>query len=502
MKSLWKQTAPEPTPRASLSGPMEVDVAIIGGGMAGILTAYLLGRRGVNCAVFEANRVGGGQTQGSTGKVTSQHGLIYGQLVERFGVEKARQYALSNQQAVEQYRTIVGELGIQCGFSRQDAYLYSRNDAQALLNEAKTAAALGLPASFVEDPPLPFSVAGAVRFTNQAQMDPLAFLYGVSSNLRVYEHSPVTRVEGNVLTVNGYPVHGDQIVFACHYPFVNVPGYYFLRMHQSRSYSLALAHTPPISGMFFGVDSDGLSIRTYRDILILCGMNHRTGENSAGGRYDDLRKMARELFPGCREIAHWSAQDCMTPDSVPYIGPYCASEPDWLVATGFNKWGITGSMAAAMLLCDHITGRKNPNAEVYSPQRFNLPTLTGVLSNGGQAVKGLSRQTLAVPQETLDALPMGHGGVLLVEGEKVGVYKDMQGQTYLVDTRCPHLGCQVEWNPDEKSWDCPCHGSRFDYRGGLIDNPAQTALTLPDNTIPGQLAQKTDSRETFHDMLS
>lgn len=477
MKSIWSLTANAAPLRAQLSEDLRVDAAVIGGGMAGLLTAYLLQCRGVRCAVLEAGRVGCGQTGGSTGKLTSQHGMLYTGLVEQLGVEKARMYAHANQQAVGQYRTMIEQLAIPCDFEACDAYLYALSDAGKAQKEAKVAAALGLPASFVESVPLPFDTLGAVRFANQAQFHPLKFLYALSERVRVFEHSRVMHLEHDRLQVNGHTVQADFVVFATHYPFINIPGYYFARMYQSRAYSLAVENAGPLDGVFIGMTEDALSLRAYRNMLILCGSDHRAGENALGGRYDALRQTARLLFPDSREVAHWSAQDCMTPDDVPYIGRYCASEPGWFVATGFHKWGMTGSMAAAQILCDMITGREHPNAEVFSPQRFNRPTLSGVLSAGSAALKGLSRQNLTVPEETLAALPAGHGGIVSVADQKMGVYKDLYGQVYLVDTRCPHLGCQVEWNPDERSWDCPCHGSRFDHLGRLIDNPAQASLT-------------------------
>ena len=190
-----------------------------------------------------------------------------------------------------------------------------------------------------------------------------------------------------------------------------------------------------------------------------------------------LRRKAKEFYPKSTEAAHWSAQDCMTLDGVPYIGQFSSSTPNWYVATGFGKWGMTSSMVAAMLLCDEITGKQNPYAGIFSPQRFTPTASTkAFLKDSGQAVKGLSRQVFAPPRADIDALPTGHGGVVDCDGEKVGVYKDEHGEVFLVSTRCPHLGCQLEWNPDEKSWDCPCHGSRFDYAGRLIDNPAQQDL--------------------------
>ena len=250
-----------------------------------------------------------------------------------------------------------------------------------------------------------------------------------------------------------------------------------MRMHQERSYVLALDCDWTPEGMYLGVDADGLSFRAAEGKLLLGGENHRTGENSRGGRYDALRSQARALFPNYQEAVHWSAQDCITLDGVPYIGQYCASEPNWYVATGFGKWGMTGSMVSAMLISEAIAGRTPDWAEVFSPSRFQLSaSAKNLATDTVQAVKGLAREFLTLPQSVLEELPNGHGGIVDVNGHKAGVYKDEAGKCFVVNPRCPHLGCQLEWNPDERSWDCPCHGSRFSYEGELIDNPAQEDL--------------------------
>ena len=253
---------------------------------------------------------------------------------------------------------------------------------------------------------------------------------------------------------------------------------YFARMHQERSYVIALENAARMDGMWIGAEQGAYSFRNYGPLLLLGGGGHRCGENSAGGRYDLLRQQAARWFPGSREVAHWSAQDCVTADSVPYIGPYAASRPHWFVATGFQKWGMTSSMVAAMLLRDRICGKENPWTEVFDPGRFDEKTLTGLAQESGQAVKGLAKQLFQIPAEAARELPPGHGGVVFWKGKKLGVYKDESGALWPVDIRCPHLGCQLEWNPDERSWDCPCHGSRFDYRGKLISGPAQENITI------------------------
>ena len=477
MESLWTRTS-DTAARPPLYGDTEAEVAVIGGGMAGILTALLLHERGLRTVVLEAERVGAGQTCDTTAKLTSQHGAIYAELLERFGREKAQMYADANQRAIQSYRRLIEKYGIDCDFEQTDAILYSHAHEDAMRREAEAAVSLGLPASFTTHLSLPFRISGAVRFTGQAQFHPLKLLYPLADLLTVYERTPVERVQGHCLITPRGRVSAEKIVFACHYPFVNFPGMYFARMHQERSYVIALENAAPMDGMWIGAEQGAYSFRNYGPLLLLGGGGHRCGENSAGGRYDLLRQQAARWFPGSREVAHWSAQDCVTADSVPYIGPYAASRPNWYVATGFQKWGMTSSMVAAMLLRDRICGKENPWAEVFDPGRFDEKTLTGLAQESGQAVKGLAKQLFQIPAEAARELPPGHGGVVFWKGKKLGVYKDESGALWPVDIRCPHLGCQLEWNPDERSWDCPCHGSRFDYRGKLISGPAQENITI------------------------
>ena len=471
MESIWAQSCSIPE-RDRLNGDMETEIAVIGGGMAGILTAFLLQKEGCRVTVLEARRIGSGQTRNTTAKITSQHGMVYRSLVQILGEAGARRYAMANQTAVEEYRRIVEEESISCDFEEQDAYIYG-DDVQNLRAEAETAARLGLPAEFSTEFSVPLPAAGAVRFRGQAQFHPLKFLKAVSENLTIFEHTPVRTVEGTDLVTENGIVRAKKVVFATHYPFVNFPGLYFTRIHQERSYVLALENAAKVDGMYIGGEAGGYSFRNYGELLLFGGEGHRTGENSGGERYDALRKMAGRLFPAGREVACWSAQDCITPDSVPYIGLYAPGRPDWYVATGFQKWGMTSSLAAAMVLRDAICGRENPWAEVFDPGRFDGETFLGVAGESGQAVKGLFRNLFKIPEETARKLPAGHGGVVFLNGEKVGVYKEPDGTVHAVDVRCPHLGCQLEWNPDEKSWDCPCHGSRFDYKGNWLCGPAQ-----------------------------
>lgn len=452
MESVWEKTIEVPH-REALEKDIHADVVVVGAGMAGILTAYLLQEQGMDVAVLEAGRIGNGQTCRTTAKVTSQHNLTYAYLIEQFGKEKAGMYAHANQQAIEEYARIIGKEKISCQFQRCPAYLYSREEGrkEELEQEAEAAKSLGIAASFTTETELPFPVAGAVRFENQAKFHPLEFLKEVSGKVTVYEQSRVVRVKDNYVYTDQGMVEGEHVVFAAHYPWQVVPGYYFLRMHQERSYVCALdiSEWEPMEGMYLGIGEDGYSFRTMEAggarVLLLGGGSHRTGENHSGGNYELLRKKGKEWFPGSREVACWSAQDCMPMDKVPYIGYFSSEIPNWYVATGFGKWGMTSSMAAASIISAMVLGREHPDEEIFAPQRFPVSALSkNFTENALQAVKGLSKQAVS-----LEGFP----------------------------GKCPHMGCKLEENPDDHTWECPCHGSCFTAEGKLLSGPAQHGLT-------------------------
>ena len=476
MESIWHQTA-KFAPCPPLQGDLETEAAVIGGGLAGVLTAALRAEAGVSTVVLEANRTGFGQTGNTTAKVTAQHGALYRRLEAELGGPAAQGYAQAHQAAIEAYQKMIQDRRITCGWERLPAYLYSVEEENILEEECAAQQRAGLPAALTRETGLPFPVKGAVRCERQAQFHPLRLLYTLADTLSIYECTRVLEADGDTLRTDNGSVRARHMVFACHFPFVNVPGYYFMRMHQERSYVAALTGAGKLPGMYYSVDAGGLSLRSAGDLLLVGGGGHRTGENRGGGKYEALRRSAALLFPGGEIARQWSAQDCMTLDGMPYIGQFSANTPNWYVATGFGKWGMTASMVAAQLLRDQILGRENAWAELFSPQRFTpAASASGLVENGVHAVRDLTRELLAPARGAAAALPPDHGGVVELDGRKVGVYKANDGTLYAVDIRCPHLGCQLEWNPDERSWDCPCHGSRFDLRGRLLSGPAQTDL--------------------------
>lgn len=426
MESLWSNTAALPA-FPPLRRDLSTDVLIIGGGMAGLLCAFMLTRAGADCVLVEARRLCGGVTANTTAKLTSQHGLIYDKLIRRFGVEKAKLYLEANQAALEEYRRLCRD--IPCHFEEKDAYVYSLDRRDKLERELAALKTLGAPGELVSRLPLPFPVAGAIRFPDQAQFDPLRFAAGIAKGLPIYEHTAVRELAGTDARTDCGTIHARSVIVATHFPFLNKHGSYFLKLYQHRSYVLALEGGPQVDGMYVDEAEKGMSFRNYQDLLLVGGGDHRTGKK--GGGWAELEDFVRRHFPKAQIKYRWATQDCMSLDGVPYIGPYSANTQGLYVASGFNKWGMTSSMAAAMLLTDLVLDRENPWSAVFSPSRSILcPQLA---LNGAEAVVNLLTPTTP---------------------------------------RCPHMGCALKWNAQEHTWDCPCHGSRFTGDGKLIDNPA------------------------------
>ena len=432
MESIWQDIS---LPHfRMLDGDISTDVLVIGGGMAGLLCAHRLQQAGVNCLVAEAAEICGGITKNTTAKITSQHGLCFHKLLTRFGPETARLYLEANQKAVNRYWELCRN--IDCDFAEEDNYIYARGNRAVLERELAALEALGFPAKLAENLPLPFPTVGAVKFPGQARFHPLKFLAALARDLHIYEYTPIRQLVKHTAITDRGTIRAEKIIVATHFPFLNKHGSYFLKLYQQRSYALALENVPLFDGMYLDEAENGLSFRRQGDVLILGGGGHRTGKQ--GGNWKELERFAAKHYPNAAITRRWATQDCMSLDGIPYIGQYSARTPNLYVATGFNKWGMTNSMAAAEILTDLVQGRENPYAPVFSPSRSILH-----------------------PQLAVNAL------------------ESTKNLLSFSTRRCPHLGCALKWNPQERSWDCPCHGSRFTEDGRLIDNPATGNLKKP-----------------------
>ncbi len=430
MESIWQKTAELPS-FPTLENDIKTDVLIIGGGLAGILTAHKLKENGVNCIVVEKDRICQKVTGNTTAKITSQHGFCYSKILKSNGFESAKVYLHANEQAIREYEKICEK--INCDFEKKDNFVYSLENMKLIDDELKALWKIGFDAEFQEKLPLPIKPIGAIKFKNQAQFNVLKFVSGIAKDLKIYENTFVKKIDGNSAITEKSKITFKKAIIATHFPIINNHGLFFMKMYQHRSYVIALENAPDVKGMYVDENKKGLSFRNYENLLLLGGGSHKTGKQ--GGNWQELRDFARVNYPENKEVAHWATQDCMTLDDIPYIGPYFKGAKNLFVATGFNKWGMTGAMVSAMILSDLIIEKENPYAKTFDPSRSILKPQLFV--NGFESVKNILT---------------------------------------LTTKRCPHLGCALKWNTAEHTWDCPCHGSRFTEKGKLLENPANGDL--------------------------
>ena len=430
MLSLWSATSDLPSFEA-LKGDIKTDVLIIGGGISGVLCAYELKNRGIDCVLVEAAQICSGITKNTTAKITSQHGFIYDKITKKFGAENAQKYLQANENAVRRYARLCKD--IDCDFQNKDNIVYCVDNFKKVEKEMKALENIGYKAQLEYKLPVPIGIAGAVRFKNQAQFNPLKFVSHVVKNLKIYENTKVIEIRDNKAITDKGTISAEKFIVATHFPFMNKYGAYFMKMYQHRSYVIAIDRNVNLDGMYVDESKTGMSFRNAENLLLIGGGDHRTGKQ--GGSYNEIRCFTQKYYPQNKEVYHWATQDCMTLDNVPYIGKYSKSLDNVYVATGFNKWGMTTSMVASEILSDLIEEKKNDYTELFSPQRSMMSIQLPI--NMGESVLGLVAPSAK---------------------------------------RCPHLGCALKWNNVEHSWDCPCHGSRFTEKGQLIDNPATDDL--------------------------
>lgn len=425
-KSVWTDTVSLPQFK-NLNKDIKTDVLIIGGGMCGILCAYFFKKAGIPYVLAEANNIACGITKNTTAKITSQHGLIYSKINKQYGKEKAHMYLDINQKALHEYEKLCRN--IDCNYENKDAYTYSTDNRAKIEEEVRVLKNMGFDASFEKDTELPFQIDGAVKFKNQAQFHPLKFIAEIAKELNIYENTAIRELTPDCAITDNAKIYAKQIIVTTHFPFINKHGSYFLKLYQHRSYVSSYENAVLLNGMYVDENKKGMSLRSFDNLLLIGGGGHRTGKQSPA--WNEIHEFSKKYYPHSTLRYEWATQDCMSLDSIPYIGHYSKNTPNMYVATGFNKWGMTSSMAAAIILTDMICGKNNDFAEIFSPQRSIIkPQL---LINSFEATVNLVTPTTK---------------------------------------RCPHLGCALKWNNAEHTWDCPCHGSRFEKEGKLIDNPA------------------------------
>jgi glycine/D-amino acid oxidase-like deaminating enzyme len=447
LRSLWFEGRDAPV-RPPLDRDIAADVVVVGAGIVGLTTALLLEREGMDVAVLEMRHVAAGATGYNTAKVTSLHGLSYTQLASSIGRDKARLYGEANEAGIARVFELAEALGIDCDLARKPNYTYAEDaaDLDSVREEADVAGELGLPASFVEELDLPFPVAGAVRFDNQAEFHPVKYADGLAAALRgpLHEGTRVTGLSsGRVETAGGAHVSARHVVVATHLSFLD-RGLYFARCHPERSYVVAGRTASPPAGMYLSTESPTHSIRAHGDWLLVGGESHKTGQADAGERYERLGAWARERF-GLEPELRWATQDQMPADGVPFVGRHDLLSQNLWVATGFKKWGLAMGTAAAELLAARIAGRDHPWTELFDPSRLR---------------------------------PRAGGVTFAKENANVAYHFFADRVAKRGNPRCTHMGCLLDWNGAEETWDCPCHGSRFTAAGEVIEGPAVKPLDL------------------------
>ncbi|MBR3786613.1 MAG: FAD-dependent oxidoreductase [Firmicutes bacterium] len=440
-QSIWAETVTMPN-FLPLTQDIKTDTLIIGGGMTGLLCGHFMKEQGRDYILIEQNQIAGHTTAGTTAKITTQHGLIYSNLLRYQGEDIAQGYYLANKEALQRLTDMAQNTD--CDFEYQTNLVYDMESEVSIEDEIKALEEIGGAGIFVKKPEgLPVTPKAAIATLNQAQFHPLKFAKAIAAPQQehIYEKTRALGIEKEgtgyiISTADGHAIRAKEVIIATHFPFKNIRGLYFIKMHQSRSYEILLEgigkdKLPPFMAM--GSQPENLSLRTYKDKLILGGHGGKTGENH--GNFNQLLEDARHYYPEAKVTRTWAAQDCMTLDQMPYIGNHNPSYENIKVATGYNKWGMTNSMVAALALTDQM---EREIADIFYPHRS-----------------------------------MAHPQVL------VNLATSTANLLKLKRPRCSHLGCALVWNKEEQSWDCPCHGSRFHKEGSILNEPAQKPITKP-----------------------
>lgn len=477
-----------------LAKDIEADVVIVGAGITGITAGYLLSKEGKKVAILEAGRILHGTTGHTTAKITAQHDIIYDELIQHFGEEKARLYYEANRDALDFIRKTVEEEGISCNLADEHAYLYTQSDNEVakLEKELRAYEKLGIEGKLTDHIDIPIGIKSALIMKSQARFDPVAYLTALNKRLcrlgsQVYENTTVMKVEEGespvVVTESGNRIVCRHVISASHFPFLDWKGFYFARLHAERSYVLGVRIGQPYyGGMYLGVDQPKRSIREVLNgnepLILVGGEGHKAGQSTCTiNHYEALQSFAESVFD-VKEIAYrWSTQDLVTLDKVPYVGRISAGATNIFVATGYRKWGMTNGTAAARLLTNRVLEIEDRYRDLFDPSRLHAdPDIKTFMKENVDVAKNLISGKLESVYRSPDSVANNEGALVRINGKRAGAYRDSEGTLHLVDTTCTHMGCETNWNDGDRTWDCPCHGSRFSYTGEVVEGPAKEPL--------------------------
>ncbi len=499
--SYWHETSykkNDTTQNKNEIADKKFDILIIGAGLTGLNTAYLLKDSNNKIGIIEGSKIGFGTTGYTTAKITVQHDLIYDYLINSFSLNEAKQYLKANEEGIKLIKKIIQENNIDCDYKEQTAYVYTTKESETelLKKELEAYEKLHIDGFYTNEVPLPIKIEGALGIKNQGQFNPLKYLYSLlnilknNKNIEIHEETRALNIERNQ-NDNGYEyviktehgnIYAEKIIVASHYPFDNDFGLYFLRLYQEKAYVLvATTEKEPFEGMFINVSDPVHSMKYHfsnsENVLILAGGNHKVGaKDNEEESYKELEQFLKDNFKNYQIKSKWSTQDCMTYDHIPYIGKYSNNIEDIYVATGYKKWGMSHSGAAALIISNRILQKEDDYSEVFNPSRITpLQSAKEFASSVGNIVTGFAKRIKPISEEIFD-VEVSEGKIVDYNGKKVGVYKDEKGDYFCINPICRHLKCAVSFNEAEKTWDCQCHGSRYDIKGNILEGP--TVLPL------------------------
>ncbi|MEI3402331.1 MAG: FAD-dependent oxidoreductase [Clostridia bacterium] len=495
MESLWIKTTKDEINLKSLESDEETEVCVIGAGLFGLTTAYYLTQCGKKVVVLERDGIGKKVSGNTTGKITSQHELFYTHLVEDYREEYAKKYLKANEQAIRNIQQIIDREKIECEFSTQKSYVYTtkQDEVIEIEKEVEIVNKLGQDAKFVTNIELPLKIKGAIEFDGQAQFHPRKYMLGLANAIlkqnKIYNYTTVTDVEKDG---DNYKIYTDKgnikakyVVLATHFPTINMPGFYFLKMYQSTSYLIAIETNSKLpQGMYINIREPVYSFRKSnyngKEILLIGGAGHKTGEPiPEESHYEQLEKKAKEMYSDCKVLFRWNTRDCISLDKIPYVGEFSNLMKNLYVGTGFKKWGITLSNVAANIVADKIMGSINEFEDIFTAIRMKpIKNRWEVENMLKETVNSIALNKFKIDSWNVEKIEKGNGAIIEIDGSNVGIYKDINGKMYAVKPNCSHLGCLLSWNNTDKTWDCPCHGSRFDYRGRNLYEPAIKDLDI------------------------
>lgn len=452
----------------SLEEDVSTEVCVIGGGITGISTAYYLAKKGLNVIVIEKDFLASKTTGHTTGKVSIQHGLFYKYLVDTYGTKYAESYLKANNKAIINIEKIIEKEKIDCDFEKRDSFIFATSPEKykQIKDEVEVCKSLGISASFEEKIALPIQTQGAIRVKNQAQFNSIKYINGLCNSIiknggKIYENSQVIdfknddgkfeiKVKSNN---NDYRVFAEKIVVATRYPIFNFPGMYFIKTYQELEYAMCAEVNQDLENfdMYLSEDVPEISYRSVLGIdkkryLLTVGNGNKTGKSNDIDGFEFLENNLKKNFGDYKVLYKWTTEDCISLDKIPYIGKYSILSKNIYTATGFKKWGMSTSNIAANIITDEILDESNKFSIIFDSNRLNpIKNKDEMMNMAKETYSSLIKENIIRSKE----------------------------KKY-----CTHLGCELNYNEVTDTWDCPCHGSRFDSDGKVLEGPAQKDLEI------------------------